>query len=64
MYAFLAPMILGFALGGASAFTTAFSRRRGERGGQTATMILRNTLGIGWAIMQAVLEEADLVRAG
>lgn len=46
MYAFLAPMILGFALVGASAFTTAFSRQWGEKGGQMATMILRNILGI------------------
>ena len=45
-YAFLIPLLLGFALGGASAFTAAFSRRWGERRGQMATMILRNALGI------------------
>src|SRR3972149_10254993 len=44
--AFLFPLVLGFALGGASAFTAAFSRRWGERRGQMATMILRNALGI------------------
>lgn len=46
MYVFLIPLLLGFALGGASAFTAAFSRRWGERRGQMATMILRNALGI------------------
>lgn len=46
MYVFLIPLLLGFALGGASAFTTAYSRRWGERGGQLVTMILRNVLGI------------------
>lgn len=51
MYIFLAPLLLGFALGGASAFTTACSRRWGERGGQMATMVLRNVLGIPlWVI--------------
>src|SRR3989304_2719198 len=45
-YAFLFPLVLGFLLGGASAFTAAFSRRWGERRGQMATMILRNALGI------------------
>ena len=45
-YAFLFPLVLGFVLGGASAFTAAFSRRWGERRGQMATMILRNALGI------------------
>ncbi len=46
MYWFLIPLLVGFALGGASAFTAAFSQRWGERGGQMATMILRNLLGI------------------
>lgn len=46
MYAFLVPLVLGFALGGASALTTVYSRRWGEKGGQMATMVLRNVLGI------------------
>jgi protein-S-isoprenylcysteine O-methyltransferase Ste14 len=43
---FVIPLLLGFALAGASAFTAAFSRWRGERGGQIATSILRNFVGI------------------
>lgn len=46
MYVFLVPLLLGFALAGASAFTAAYSRRWGERGGQLATSVLRNFLGI------------------
>ena len=54
-YAFLIPLLLGFALGGASAFTAAYSRRWGERRGQMATMILRNALGIPLWIFGFVL---------
>src|SRR3990172_11884922 len=36
----------GFALAGASAFTAAYSGWWGEKGGQMATVILRNLLGI------------------
>ncbi len=39
-------IIIGFALVGASAFTSAYSRRWGEKGGQWATIILRNLMGI------------------
>jgi len=39
-------IITGFAFVGASAFTSAYSRRWGEKGGQWATVILRNLLGI------------------
>lgn len=46
MYQFLAPLLLGFALAGASAFTAAYSRRWGERGGRLVTSLLRNVLGI------------------
>jgi protein-S-isoprenylcysteine O-methyltransferase Ste14 len=46
MYWYLIPLLLGFALGGASALTAAYSRRWGERGGQLATMVLRNALAI------------------
>lgn len=51
MYWFLLPLVLGFAVGGVSAFTAALSRRFGERGGQMATVILRNLIGIPlWVI--------------
>ena len=51
MYAFIIPLLLGFALAGASAFTAAYSRLWGERGGQFATVLLRNVLGIPlWVI--------------
>jgi protein-S-isoprenylcysteine O-methyltransferase Ste14 len=43
---FLIPLLLGFALDAASAFTTAFSHRWGERHGQRASVVLRNFLGI------------------
>lgn len=46
MYLFLVPLLLGFVLIGASAFTAEFSRRWGERGGQVVTFVLRNILGI------------------
>ena len=46
MYHFLIPLLIGFALAGASAFTAAYSRRWGERGGRLATSLLRNMLGI------------------
>ncbi len=45
-YGFLLPLLAGFALAGASAFTAAWSRRWGVRGGQRATAVLRNLLGI------------------
>lgn len=46
MYYFLIPLILGFVLAGASAFTAAYARWWGEVGGRMATAILRNLLGI------------------
>jgi len=46
MYLFLIPLVLGFALVGASAFTAAYSRWWGERAGELTTSILRNFLGI------------------
>ena len=46
MLLFLIPLVLGFALDAASAFTTAFSRRWGARYGQRASVVLRNFLGI------------------
>ncbi len=46
MYLFLIPLLAGFVFAGASAFTAAYSRRWGERGGQIVTAVLRNLLGI------------------
>mgnify|MGYP002336132233 CR=1 FL=1 len=46
MELFPIPLIFGFIFAGASAFTTAYSRRFGERGGTIVTAILRNLLGI------------------
>jgi protein-S-isoprenylcysteine O-methyltransferase Ste14 len=51
VFYFLIPLLLGFAFNCASAFTTRFSRRWGERRGQQVTAILRNILGIPvWTI--------------
>ena len=51
IYLFLIPLLLGFVLVGASAFTTTYSRWWGERGGEAASWILRNLLGIPiWVI--------------
>ncbi len=43
---FLIPLLLGFVINGASAFTTAFSRRWGEQRGSAVTLILRVGLGM------------------
>lgn len=51
MFLFLIPLVLGFSFNLASAFTTAFTRRWGERGGSVLTVVLRNVFGIPvWAI--------------
>lgn len=48
---FLVPLLLGFALNSASAFTATFCRRWGERRGRLTTAVLRNVLGIPlWVI--------------
>ncbi len=44
-------IITGFALVGASAFTSTYSRLWGEKGGRWATIILRNLLGIPLCLM-------------
>lgn len=46
MFWFLIPLTLGFAFAGASAFTAAYSRWWGDRGGKIVTSILRNVMGI------------------
>jgi protein-S-isoprenylcysteine O-methyltransferase Ste14 len=64
MVVFLTPLLLGFALCGASAFTAAYSHRWGERGGKIATAILRNLLGIPlWyiGVVLAWLQPAPLL---
>lgn len=55
LYLFLIPLLPGFALAGASAFTANFSRRWGARGGQIVTVILRNFLGIPLYFLGLVL---------
>lgn len=55
MYLFLLPLLSGFVLAGASAFTAAWSRRWGERGGRLATSLLRNVLGIPLYVIGLVL---------
>jgi len=42
----LIPLLLGFGINAASAFTTVYSRWWGERVGRLATVLLRNVLGI------------------
>lgn len=66
MYAFIILLLLGFALAGTSAFTAVYSRPWGERGGQVATALLRNVLGIPlWVIgfILALREPASLLLA-
>jgi len=46
MFYFLIPLIIGFSANLASAFTTAFSRRWGERRGTLVTIVLRDFIGI------------------
>jgi protein-S-isoprenylcysteine O-methyltransferase Ste14 len=68
MYLFLLPLLLGFASDWASAFTTAYSRRWGERRGQMITFLLRMVSGIPlWFIGLVVAiwtPAADLLRPG
>jgi protein-S-isoprenylcysteine O-methyltransferase Ste14 len=46
MYRMLFPLLLGFALDAASAFTTVFSRHWGKSRGELVSFVLRNVLGI------------------
>ena len=51
MFLFLIPLLVGFTLNSASAFTTFYSRRLGERRGRLVSAILRDVLGIPvWVI--------------
>lgn len=55
MHLFLLPLLTGFVLAGASAFTTTYSWRWGERSGRLATSLLRNVLGIPLYMIGLVL---------
>ena len=60
MFSFLIPLLLGFSFNSASAFTTFYSRRFGERGGRLASIILRDVTGIPvWSIGFALAILAD-----
>ena len=56
MYVFLIPLLLGFALNSASAFTAAYSRRWGEWRGQLASVLLRDVLGIPMWVVGLALQ--------
>jgi len=55
VYFFLIPLAFGFGCNLASAFTTFFSRRWGERRGSLLTAILRDVLGIPVWVLGVVL---------
>ena len=55
LFLFLVPLLLGFGLVGASAFTAAYSRWWGERRGELVTSILRNYLGIPLGVLGLIL---------
>ena len=51
MYLFLLPLLLGFLFNSASAFTTYYSHKFGEKAGRLVSMVLRDVVGIPmWAI--------------
>jgi protein-S-isoprenylcysteine O-methyltransferase Ste14 len=55
MYLFLAPLLIGFTLNSASAFTTFYSHHFGDQAARLLCTILRNILGIPvWAIGYAL----------
>ncbi len=59
MFYFLIPLLAGFTLNVASAFTAAWSRRWGERRGRAVTVVLRNVLGIPvWVVGLAMAVRA------
>ncbi len=41
MWSFVMPLVLGFTLNAASAFTAAYSRWWGERGGRAASFVAK-----------------------
>jgi protein-S-isoprenylcysteine O-methyltransferase Ste14 len=56
---FLLPLLVGFLLNGASAFTASFSKRLGDRRGQLLGALLRNGLGIPLWVLGLVLAVRD-----
>jgi protein-S-isoprenylcysteine O-methyltransferase Ste14 len=63
MFLFLIPLLLGFLLNSASAFTAFYSRHLGERGGRLASVVLRDVVGIPlWAIGYAMAVLANSTR--
>lgn len=61
MVHFLIPLLLAFLCCIASAFTAAYSRTLGRRGGQILSMVLRDVLGLplmGWAFVLAARRPA------
>jgi protein-S-isoprenylcysteine O-methyltransferase Ste14 len=55
----LVPLIVGFGLDAASAFTTALSRRLGRSRGELAGFVLRNVLGIPLWVAGLVFASID-----
>ncbi len=50
MFVFLVPLLIGFTCNSASAFTTFYSQRLGQRAGRLICVLLRDVLGIPvWA---------------
>ncbi len=68
MYYFLIPLFVGFAFNIASAFTTLFSDRWGQKQGSLLTFILRNILGIPvWAtgfVMAVSVNSSGIFESG
>ena len=57
---FLSPLLIGFTLNVASAFTAEWSARWGERRGALVTALLRNVLGIPvWVVGVIIAERTD-----
>ena len=55
MLGWLIPLLLGFSIDAASAFTTTYSRWWGQRAGQRVTAVLRNVIGIPLWVIGLVL---------
>ena len=63
MYLFLFPLLLGFFFNSASAFTTFYSRKFGEKAGRLVSMVLRDVVGIPvWAIGYALAARVNSPR--
>jgi len=63
MFLYLVPLLLGFIFNSASAFTTSYSHRLGERGGRLVSIILRDVVGIPvWAIGYGMAALSDTTK--